>query len=167
MPPANGNSSRMTTDSSRDEAFMRIALGQAALAPASGEVPIAAVLVHEGEILAQAHNLRETRQDPTAHAEILVIQEAAAKLGTWRLIGCTLYVTLEPCPMCAGAMVLSRIARTVFGAWDPKAGACGSLMNIPTDPRLNHRITVTGGLCEIESQALLREFFRQRRGETS
>ena len=146
---------------------MRIALGQAALAPASGEVPIAAVLVHEGEILAQAHNLRETRQDPTAHAEILVIQEAAAKLGTWRLIGCTLYVTLEPCPMCAGAMVLSRIARTVFGAWDPKAGACGSLMNIPTDPRLNHRITVTGGLCEIESQALLREFFRQRRGETS
>ena len=157
----------MTTDSSRDEAFMRIALGQAALAPASGEVPIAAVLVHEGEILAQAHNLRETRQDPTAHAEILVIQEAAAKLGTWRLIGCTLYVTLEPCPMCAGAMVLSRIARTVFGAWDPKAGACGSLMNIPTDPRLNHRITVTGGLCEIESQALLREFFRQRRGETS
>lgn len=157
----------MTIDNHADEMFMRMALDCAALAPASGEVPIAALLVHEGHILAQAHNLRETRQDPTAHAEILVIQEAAAKLGTWRLIDCTLYVTLEPCPMCAGAMVQSRIARTVFGAWDPKAGACGSLMDIPTDPRLNHRMIVTGGLCEMESQALLRAFFRQRRSETS
>jgi tRNA(adenine34) deaminase len=155
----------MTIDPAQDETFMRMALEQAALAPALGEVPIAALLVHDGEVLALAHNLRETRQDPTAHAEIVVIQEAAEKLGTWRLIDCTLYVTLEPCPMCAGAIVQSRIARTVFGAWDPKAGACGSLMDIPTDPRLNHRVAVTGGLCETESQALLREFFRQRRRE--
>ncbi len=153
----------MTLDPAQDDAFMRLALEQAALAPASGEVPIAALLVHEGQVLAQAHNLRETRQDPTAHAEILVIQEAAVKLETWRLIGCTLYVTLEPCPMCAGAIVQSRIARTVFGAWDPKAGACGSLMDIPTDPRLNHRVEMTGGILEKESQRLLQEFFRSRR----
>lgn len=153
----------MTTGHAHDETFMRLALEQAALAPASGEVPIAALLVHKGQVLAQAHNLRETRQDPTAHAEILVIQEAAAKLGTWRLIDCTLYVTLEPCPMCAGAIVQSRIARTVFGAWDPKAGACGSLMDIPTDPRLNHRVEMVGGILEKESQRLLQEFFRKRR----
>ena len=162
-----GSLAPMTIDPAQDETFMRMALEQAALAPALGEVPIAALLVHDGQVLALAHNLRETRQDPTAHAEIVVIQEAAEKLGTWRLIDCTLYVTLEPCPMCAGAIVQSRIARAVFGAWDPKAGACGSLMDIPTDPRLNHRVTVTGGLCAIESQALLREFFRQRRRETS
>lgn len=153
----------MTTDPTLDETFMRLALEQAALAPGSGEVPIAALLVHEGQVLAQAHNLRETRQDPTAHAEILVIQEAAAKMGTWRLLDCTLYVTLEPCPMCAGAIVQSRIARTVFAAWDPKAGACGSLMDIPTDPRLNHRVEIAGGILEKESQRLLQEFFRQRR----
>lgn len=161
-----GNLAPMTIDPAQDDTFMRMALEQAALAPALGEVPIAALLVRHGQVLAMAHNLRETRQDPTAHAEILVIQEAAEKLGTWRLIDCTLYVTLEPCPMCAGAIVQSRIARTVFGAWDPKAGACGSLMDIPAEPRLNHRVIVTGGLCEIESQALLREFFRQRRRET-
>ncbi|ULA62565.1 MAG: tRNA-specific adenosine deaminase [Nitrospira sp.] len=156
----------MTIDSAQDERFMRIALEQAALAPALGEVPIGALLVHDGQILARAHNLRETRQDPTAHAEIVVIQEAASTLGTWRLIDCILYVTLEPCPMCAGAIVQSRIARTVFGAWDPKAGACGSLMDILTDTRLNHRVAVTGGLCESDSQVLLRDFFRQRRRET-
>ena len=153
----------MTIDPAQDDTFMRMALEQAALAPARGEVPIAALLVHDGQVLALAHNLRETRQDPTAHAEILVIQEAANKLGTWRLIDCTLYVTLEPCPMCAGAIVQSRIARTVFGAWDPKAGACGSLMDIPTDPRLNHRVAIVGGLREQESQRLLQEFFRSRR----
>jgi len=144
-------------------AFMRLALEQAQQAPASGEVPIGTLLVHNGEILARAHNLRETTQDPTAHAEIIVIREAAAKLGSWRLTGCTLYVTLEPCPMCAGAIVQSRIARLVFGAWDPKAGACGSLMDIPAEPRLNHRVRVEGGLLEEESQALLQEFFRNRR----
>lgn len=142
---------------------MRMALEQAMLAPASGEVPIAALLVHEGQVLARAHNLRETRQDPTAHAEILVIQEAAAKLGTWRLIDCILYVTLEPCPMCAGAIVQSRIDRLVFGAQDPKAGACGSLMDIPSDPRLNHRVQVTEGLLREESAKLLQEFFQVRR----
>lgn len=153
----------MTTDPAQDELFMRMALEQAMLAPASGEVPIAALLVHEGQVLARAHNLRETRQDPTAHAEILVIQEAAVKLGTWRLIDCTLYVTLEPCPMCAGAIVQSRIDRLVFGSRDPKAGACGSLMDIPTDPRLNHRVQVTEGLLREESAKLLQEFFQVRR----
>ena len=153
----------MTTGTPQDDTFMRIALEQASLAPASGEVPIGAVLIHRGQVLAQAHNLRETRQDPTAHAEILVIQEAATKLGTWRLIDCTLYVTLEPCPMCAGAIVQSRIARTVFGAWDPKAGACGSLMDIPTDPRLNHRVEITAGVLADQSARLLQEFFQVRR----
>lgn len=153
----------MTTDPTADETFMRMALARAALAPIAGEVPIAALLVLDGKVLAQAHNLRETRQDPTAHAEILVIQEAAATLGTWRLIGCTLYVTLEPCPMCAGAMIQARIARTVFGAWDPKAGACGTLMDIPAEPRLNHRVEVVGGILEQDSQQLLQEFFRARR----
>lgn len=142
---------------------MRLALEQARQAPASGEVPIGTLLVRNGEILATAHNLRETSQDPTAHAEMIVIREAAAKLGTWRLTGCTLYVTLEPCPMCAGAIVQARIARLVFGAWDPKAGACGSLMDIPAEPRLNHRVEVDGGLFEEESQTLLQEFFRNRR----
>ncbi len=153
----------MTIDPAQDETFMRMALEQAALAPAQGEVPIAALLVHDGEVLALAHNLRETRQDPTAHAEIVVIQEAAEKLGTWRLIDCTLYVTLEPCPMCAGAIVQSRIARTVFGAWDPKAGACGSLMDIPAEPRLNHRVQITGGVLADESAQLLQNFFQLRR----
>lgn len=153
----------MTIDPAQDETFMRMALEQAALAPAQGEVPVAALLVHDGEVLALAHNLRETRQDPTAHAEIVVIQEAAEKLGTWRLIDCTLYVTLEPCPMCAGAIVQSRIARTVFGAWDPKAGACGSLMDIPAEPRLNHRVQITGGVLADESAQLLQNFFQLRR----
>ena len=153
----------MTTDRARDETFMRMALARAARAPLAGEVPIAALLVFDGNVLAEAHNLRETRQDPTAHAEILVMQEAAAKLGTWRLIGCTIYVTLEPCPMCAGAMIQARIARTVFGAWDPKAGACGSLMDIPAEPRLNHRVEMAGGILEQDSQRLLQDFFRRRR----
>lgn len=147
----------------QDLAFMRLALEQAGLAPSVGEVPIGTLLVCKGEILAKAHNLREARQDPTAHAEMLAIQEAAAKVGSWRLTDCTLYVTLEPCPMCAGAIVQSRIARLVFGAWDPKAGACGSLMDIPAEPRLNHRVRVEGGLLEEESQRLLQEFFRNRR----
>lgn len=153
----------MTTIRTQDLAFMRLALEQASLAPSAGEVPIGALLVCNGEILAKAHNLREAQQDPTAHAEMIAIREAAARLGSWRLTGCTLYVTLEPCPMCAGAIVQSRIARLVFGAWDPKAGACGSLMDIPAEPRLNHRVRVEGGLLEEESQQLLQEFFRNRR----
>lgn len=143
--------------------FMHLAIQQAACAPAAGEVPIAAVLVHGGQILASAHNLRETRQDPTAHAEMIVIRQAAEHLRTWRLTDTTLYVTLEPCPMCAGAIVQSRIPRLVFGAWDPKAGACGSIFDIPTERRLNHRVDVVGGILEQDSQALLQHFFRAKR----
>jgi tRNA(adenine34) deaminase len=149
-----------------DLQFMQIALQRATLAPAVGEVPIAAVLVHEGQVLASAHNNRETTQDPTAHAELIVIRQAAELLHSWRLTGTTLYVTLEPCAMCAGAIVQSRIARLVFGAWDPKAGACGSIFDIPAERRLNHRVEVVGGLLEQESQALLQEFFQQLRRET-
>ena len=144
---------------------MRIALDHATLAPLLGEVPVAAVLVRNGEILAQAHNLRETEQDPTAHAEIIAIRAASAKLGTWRLTETTLYVTLEPCAMCIGAIIHSRIGRLVFGAWDPKAGACGSVFDLPAEPRLNHRVPVTGGVLESESQALLQDFFRRLRVE--
>lgn len=143
--------------------FMQLTIQQAALAPTVGEVPIAAVLVHNGQILASAHNLRETLQDPTAHAEMIVIRQAAEYLHTWRLTETTLYVTLEPCPMCAGAIVQSRIPRLVFGAWDPKAGACGSIFDIPTERRLNHRVDVTGGILEQESRSLLQNFFRAKR----
>lgn len=150
-----------------DLQFMHMALQQAALAPAVGEVPIAAVLVQEGQVLAAAHNHRETSQDPTAHAELIVIRQAAQLLHSWRLTETTLYVTLEPCAMCAGAIVQSRIARLVFGAWDPKAGACGSIFDIPAERRLNHWVEVVGGLLEQESQALLQEFFRQLRHEAA
>lgn len=150
-----------------DTRFMQQALTLARSAPLIGEVPIAAVLVHEGIVIAQAHNLRETRQDPTAHAEVIVIQDAARHMGSWRLIDTTLYVTLEPCTMCIGAIVLARIPRLVFGATDPKAGACGSIMNIPPEPRLNHRVEVVGGVCAEESQALLQDFFRQLRKDAA
>jgi tRNA(adenine34) deaminase len=150
-----------------DLQFMQIALQQATLAPAAGEVPIAAVLVHEGQVLASAHNNRETTQDPTAHAELIVIRQAAELLHSWRLTGTTLYVTLEPCAMCAGAIVQSRIARLVFGAWDPKAGACGSIFDIPAERRLNHRVEVVGGVLEKESQTLLQDFFRPKRCGTA
>lgn len=146
-----------------DLAFMDAALQEAARASAVGEIPVAAILVHGGDIIAQAHNLRELRQDPTAHAELLVIRQAAERLGSWRLTDSTLYVTLEPCAMCAGAIVLSRIDRLVFAAWDPKAGACGSLFDIPGDGRLNHRVAVTGGVREAESRRLLQDFFRDLR----
>jgi tRNA(adenine34) deaminase len=148
-----------------DRHYMHLALQHAALAPAMEEIPIAAILVHNGEVLATAHNYREASQDPTAHAEMLVIRKAAEQLGTWRLTETTLYVTLEPCAMCAGAIVQSRITRLVFGAWDPKAGACGSIFDIPAERRLNHRVEVLGGVLEQESQALLQEFFRQLRRE--
>ena len=150
-----------------DSHFMQQALTVARRAPLIGEVPIAALLVHDGIVIAEAHNLRETRQDPTAHAEMIVIQEAARRMGSWRLIDTTLYVTLEPCTMCIGAIVLARIPRLVFGATDPKAGACGSIMNIPPEPRLNHHVEVVGGVCSEESQALLQEFFRQLRKEAA
>ena len=146
---------------------MELALQQAALASHIGEVPIGAVLVHNHEVIAAGHNYREVSQDPTAHAEMIVIRKAAERLRTWRLTETTLYVTLEPCPMCAGAIVQSRIARLVFGAWDPKAGACGSIFDIPAERRLNHRVEVVGGLLRQQSQALLQDFFRPLRHKTS
>ena len=148
---------------SHDGQFMELALQQARLAPLVGEVPIGAVLVTDNHVIAAAHNYREILQDPTAHAEIIIIRQAAEQLKTWRLTGTTLYVTLEPCPMCAGAIVQARIARLVFGAWDPKAGACGSILDIPSDRRFNHHVQVTGGLREEESRGLLQEFFRTKR----
>jgi tRNA(adenine34) deaminase len=132
---------------------------------AHGDVPIGAVLVVDGEIVSRRHNERELRPDPTAHAEILALSDAAAALGTWRLGEATLVVTLEPCPMCAGALVASRLGRLVYGAPDLKAGACGSLYNLCSDPRLNHELPVTHGVRAAEAAALLGGFFTERRGE--
>jgi tRNA(adenine34) deaminase len=148
-----------------DRVFMRLALDQAAHSAAVGEVPIGAVLVHEGAIVAQSHNYREAWQDPTAHAEMIVIREGAKALGRWRLIDTTLLVTLEPCAMCLGAIILARIPRLVFGAKDPKAGACGSVLDFAKDPRLNHRVDVIGGILEEESQRLLTQFFKDLRAQ--
>jgi tRNA(adenine34) deaminase len=139
---------------------MRIALEEARLAAAAKEVPVGAILVAEGTVVARAHNRREAWQDPTAHAELIAIREAASHLGSWRLGGSALYVTMEPCAMCIGAAILARVERVVFGAWDAKAGACGSLLNIPEERRLNHRIEIVGGVLEEESRDLLKEFFR-------
>lgn len=147
----------------QDLTFMRMALEEAARAPAVGEVPIAALIIQDSQILAQAHNRRELWQDPTAHAEVIAIRAAATTLGTWRLTDTTLYVTVEPCAMCIGAIILARIPRVVFGAWDPKAGACGSLFDLPSEPKLNHRVAVTGGVLDQESQALIQKFFKKLR----
>jgi tRNA(adenine34) deaminase len=146
-----------------DEEFMRLALEEASAAAEHGDVPIGAVLVKDGVALAAAGNERQLRQDPTAHAEILVLRAAAEKLGTWRLDDTTLYVTLEPCPMCAGALVLARVKRLVYGPQDPKAGAALSLYNIVQDPRLNHEVEITPDILAEESAALLRRFFEGRR----
>ena len=143
---------------------MRLALEQAAEAARAGEVPIGAVLARGDELLAADRNRREELKAATAHAEILVLRRGGRLLGGWRLPGCTLYVTLEPCPMCAGALVQARVERLVFGAWDPKSGAAGSLYNLVQDERLNHRLQVEGGLLEEDCAALLQEFFRSRRG---
>jgi tRNA(adenine34) deaminase len=147
----------------RDEYFMRLALREAERAPDHDDVPIGAVLVHGGEVLAAARNERELRGDPTAHAELLALREASTKLGTWRLLDTVLYVTLEPCPMCAGAIVLARVPRVVFGAPDPKAGAAGSVLDVLDEPRLNHRPAVARGLLAEESAELLHSFFGPRR----
>ena len=146
-----------------DEHFMRLALREAERALEHDDVPVGAVVVHEGEAIGVGHNERELRQDPTSHAEILAIREAARALASWRLLDCVLYVTLEPCAMCAGAIVLARIARVIFGASDPKAGAAGSVLDVLAQPRLNHRPDVSGGLLGAESAALLRAFFSSRR----
>jgi tRNA(adenine34) deaminase len=154
----------MTTEAQpQDITFIRAALDEAAKAIAIGEVPIAALIVQQDKILSQSHNYRETWQDPTAHAEVIVIREAAKSLGSWRLNETTLYVTVEPCAMCLGAIILARIPRLVFGAYDPKAGACGSVLDFTKEARLNHRIEVVGGLLENESQALIQQFFKQLR----
>ena len=142
---------------------MQHALAQARAARAVDEVPIGAVIVVNDNVFASSHNLTRTNSDPTAHAELLALREAARKHGDWRLTEATLYVTLEPCAMCAGAMVLARIKRLVFAAADPKAGMCGSLGNLVQDARLNHRVAVTGGVLADESGDLLRAFFRERR----
>ena len=143
---------------------MRQALAEAALAVRTGDVPVGAVVVDErGELLGRGRNVREADGDPTGHAEVLALRSAAARLGTWRLTGCTLVVTLEPCAMCAGAAVLSRVGRIVFGAFDTKAGAAGSLWDIPRDPRLNHRPEVVPGVLAAESTALLDRFFADQR----
>lgn len=143
---------------------MRRALELAALGGERGEVPVAAlVLDSKGEIVAEAHNRTRADSDPTAHAEVLALRAAAARLGDWRLEGHTLYATLEPCAMCAGAAVLARVRTVVFGAADPKAGMCGSIENLVCDPRLNHRVELVSGVLAEESARLLRDFFRQRR----
>ena len=148
---------------SEDEAMMRRALELAREAGALGEVPVGAVVARAGTIIAEAYNLRETASDPTAHAERLALERAGRATGHWRLDGCVLYVTLEPCAMCAGAIVLARLDRVVFGATDPKAGACRSLYRITNDRRLNHRVATEGGLLAAESGELLSLFFRARR----
>jgi tRNA(adenine34) deaminase len=142
---------------------MELALEQAREARALGEVPVGAVIVLEGIVIATGHNLTHTSNDPSAHAEMLAIRRAAERMAHWRLLGCTLYVTLEPCAMCAGAIVLARVPRLVFAAPDPKAGMCGSLGNLVQDPRLNHRAALTTGVRAAESATLLQDFFRERR----
>lgn len=146
-----------------DRRFMEEALAIAQRALTSEDVPVGAVIVKANQIIARGHNQREDLQDPTAHAEILAITAAAEHVGHWRLIDCTLYVTLEPCPMCAGAIVQARISRLVYGAYDEKAGACGSLYEITNDPRLNHRLETLGGVLAGPSAELLRAFFQHRR----
>jgi len=146
-----------------DEAAMRVALEEAAAAAAHEDVPIGAVALVDGEVVARRHNERELAADPTAHAELLCLRDVAAGRGSWRLDDVTLVVTLEPCPMCAGALWAARVERLVYGAADPKAGATGSLYNLCADPRLNHEVAVTHGVLADESTALLQDFFAQRR----
>lgn len=150
----------MTED---DTIWMNIALEEASQAALEGEVPIGACVVADGKLVAQAHNRREVDADPAAHAEFLALEEAAHKLGRWRLSGCTVYVTLEPCFMCAGLMVNARIDRCVYGASDPKGGALGTLYDLSHDERLNHAFEVTSGVCADEAAQQLKDFFRNRR----
>ncbi len=148
-----------------DEEYMQLALKEARLAAEIGEIPIGAVLVVEGVVVAKAHNMREHWNDATAHAEIIVIQEACRKLGRWRLDNAVLYVTVEPCPMCSGAIVNSRIAKVVYGCPDAKAGAVESIFNIISNPNLNHTAQIVSGVCELECAQVLKDFFKRRRQE--
>ena len=153
------------TQQQKDERFMRAAIEAAGIAEENGDVPIGAVIVYKDQVIGRAYNQREQLNDPTAHAEIIALTQAAAFLESWRLQGCTIYVTLEPCPMCAGALVLARIDRLVYGCDDPKAGACKSLYNIVQDERLNHRLEVASGVLEEDCSELLQGFFARRRRE--
>lgn len=146
-----------------DEEYMKLAIAEGEAALVKGEVPVGAVMVIQGEVVGRGHNEREAGNDPTAHAEILAIRQAAQKLGGWRLLDTTIYVTVEPCPMCAGAIQQARIKRLVYGISDPKAGAVESLYNIVQDERLNHRVEVTAGVAEDECRALMKKFFRELR----
>jgi tRNA(adenine34) deaminase len=146
-----------------DQGFMELALEQAAAAAAWAEVPVGAVVVHRGQVVGRGHNRRELDQDPLAHAELLALRQAARHLGRWRLCGCSLYVTLEPCPMCAGALVNARVERLVYGCADPKAGAVRTLYALCEDPRLNHRVAVLGGVLAERCSAVLSGFFRDLR----
>jgi tRNA(adenine34) deaminase len=151
-----------TVPTMTDEEAMAMALDEARLAGAGGDVPVGAIVVIDGRTVARAHNQREQTADPTAHAEILALRSAASAQQSWRLDGSTVYVTLEPCPMCAGALVAARVHRLVFGASDPKAGACGSLYNVCVDPRLNHEVLVSPGVLADEAAELLAAFFDDR-----
>lgn len=145
------------------ERGMRLALDEARAAFEEGEVPVGAVILHEGRVIAAAHNQREALNDPTAHAEMVAITQAAEQLGSWRLLDCILYVTLEPCPMCAGAIVQARLPVVIYGTTDPKAGACHTLYQITQDTRLNHQSTVLGGVLKDECRMILQDFFAQQR----
>jgi tRNA(adenine34) deaminase len=146
-----------------DETYMKEALDEAKKAMDKGEIPVGAVVVLGGEVIGRGHNLREATGDPTAHAEMLALREAARAIGHWRLIGCTLYVTLEPCPMCAGAVINARVDRVCFGAFDPKAGCCGTLYDLTGERKFNHHPDVAGGVLNDECAALIKEFFSKRR----
>lgn len=152
-------------EAKQDERYMQAAIDAAGIAEENADVPIGAVVVYKGQIIGRAYNQREQLKDPTAHAEIIALTQAAAFLESWRLGGCTIYVTLEPCAMCAGALVLGRLDRLVYGCDDPKAGACGSLYNIVQDERLNHRLEITAGVLADECTALLSNFFQQKRNK--
>ena len=157
----NDNDSVLNSDA--DKRFMQTAIRQAQIAEDNGDVPIGCVIVYEGKIIAKAYNQREQLNDPTAHAEIIALTQAAEHIGNWRLHGCTIYVTLEPCPMCAGALVLGRLDRLVYGCDDPKTGAVKSLYNITQDGRLNHELEVISGILADECSAMLSDFFAKRR----
>ena len=148
-----------------DRHYMEVAIDQGCIAEQNGDVPVGCVIVYQGQIIAKAYNQRRQLRDPTAHAEIIALTQAAEFVGDWRLGGCTMYVTLEPCPMCAGALVLARIDRLVFGIEDPKTGACGSLYNIVADQRLNHQIDVATGVLADQCRQQLQSFFQKRRLE--
>jgi tRNA(adenine34) deaminase len=152
-----------SADLELDEHLMRMALQLAQTAGEAGEVPVGALVVKDGEVIGRGANAREASGDPTAHAELLALREAARALGTWRLVGTTIYATLEPCPMCAGGLVAARVSRLVFAAPDPKAGACGSLYNLCADPRLNHELAVERGVLAHDAGKLLAEWFTARR----